>query len=146
MTPVVTASPRSAIAALHRVADRLDAMEPDEVREALATTRRFLVDTLVPHEEEEDRTIYPILAAAMGTDDATAALHRTHVEIFHLVRLLGRIVDELGSDGPTPEDRNDLQRTLYGLDAILRLHMAQEEDLYASIDAEASAALTPSPA
>ncbi len=134
------------IAALHRVADQLDTMEPEEVRTALATTRRFLVDTLVPHEEEEDRTIYPILAAAMGTDDATAALHRTHVEIFHLVRLLGRIVDELGSDGPTPEDRNDLQRTLYGLAAILRLHMAQEEDLYASIDAEASAALTPSPA
>ena len=70
------------------------------------------------------------------TDDATAALHRTHTEIFHLVRSLGRIVDELGADGPTAEDRNDLQRALYGLDAILRPHMAQEEELSASIDAE----------
>ncbi len=94
----------------------------------------------------EDRAVYPILARAIGTDDATAALHRTHTEIFHLVRSLGRIVDELGPDGPTAEDRNDLQRALYGLDAILRLHMAQEEDLYASIDAEASSALVPRPA
>jgi len=131
------------IARLHLIADRLDTMEPGEAHEALAGIQAFLVNTLVPHEEEEDRAVYPILARAIGTDDATAALHRTHTEIFHLVRSLGRIVDELGSDGPTAEDRNDLQRVLYGLDAILRLHMAQEEELYASIDAEASSALVP---
>ncbi len=39
----------------------------------------------------------------------------------------------LGADGPSADDRTDLQRALYGLDAILRLHMAQEEELYASI-------------
>ena len=132
------------IARLHLIADRLDMMEPSEAHEALAEIQAFLVNTLVPHEEEEDRAVYPILARAIGTDDATAALHRTHTEIFHLVRSLGRIVDELGSDGPTAEDRNDLQRALYGLDAILRLHMAQEEELYASIDAEASSGLVPS--
>ncbi len=132
------------IARLHLIADRLDMMEPSEAHEALADIQAFLVNTLVPHEEEEDRAVYPILARAIGTDDATAALHRTHTEIFHLVRSLGRIVDELGSDGPTAQDRNDLQRALYGLDAILRLHMAQEEELYASIDAEASSGLVPS--
>ena len=98
----------------------------------------------MPHEEDEDRTVYPILATAMGTDDAIAALHRTHTEIFHLIRLYGRILDEIGTDGPSVDDRTDLQRALYGLDAILRLHMAQEEELYAAIDAEASAELTPS--
>lgn len=132
------------IARLHLIADRLDMMEPSEAHEALADIQAFLVNTLVPHEEEEDRAVYPILARAIGTDDATAALHRTHTEIFHLVRSLGRIVDELGSDGPTAQDRNDLQRALYGLDAILRLHMAQEEELYASIDAEASSGLVAS--
>ncbi len=132
------------ITRLHLIADRLDMMEPSEAHEALADIQAFLVNTLVPHEEEEDRAVYPILARAIGTDDATAALHRTHTEIFHLVRSLGRIVDELGSDGPTAQDRNDLQRALYGLDAILRLHMAQEEELYASIDAEASSGLVPS--
>ena len=117
-----------------------------DARQALIGVRTFLIETLVPHEEEEDREVYPFLAAAMGTDDAIAALHRTHTEIFHLVRLYGRIVDEIGADGPTSEDRTDLQRALYGLDAIVRLHQAQEEELYASIDAEASSQLTPQPA
>ena len=55
-------------------------------------------------------------------------------------------MDEIGDDGPTADDRTDLQRALYGLDAIVRLHQAQEEELYASIDAEASAGLVPQPA
>ncbi len=134
------------IARLRLVADRLDTMDPLEARSALSELRSFLEDTLVPHEEEEDREVYPLLSAALGTDDAISALHRTHTEIFHLVRLLGRIVDELGSEGPTADDRTDLQRALYGLDAIVRLHQAQEEELYASIDAEASAGLTVQPA
>ena len=134
------------IARLRVVADRLDIMDTAEARESLIGVRRFLVETLVPHEEEEDRQVYPLLSAAMGTDDATAALHRTHTEIFHLVRLFGRIVEEVGADGPTADDRTDLQRALYGLAAIVRLHMAQEEELYASIDAEASSALAVQPA
>ncbi len=130
------------IARLRVVADHLDTMGPAEARDALVGVRSFLVETLVPHEEEEDREVYPLLASAIGTDDATAALHRTHTEIFHLVRLFGRIVDEIGTDGPTIDDRTDVQRALYGLDAIVRLHMAQEEELYASIDPDVSAELT----
>jgi hypothetical protein len=102
----------------------------------LGATRAFLVERLMPHEIEEDRTVYPMLASAMRSDDATAALHVTHTEIFHLIRLFGRLVDELPAAGPLPEDRPDLRRVLYGLDAILRLHMAQEEELYASVGVE----------
>ena len=133
----------SGIGGLRRLADRLDSMEPDAVAAELRATRAFLVDTLVPHEEEEDRAVYPILSKAIGTDDATAALHRTHTEIFHLIRLLGRIIDEVGDAGPQPEDRTDLRRALYGLDAILRLHMSQEEELYASIDVETAPGMEP---
>ena len=60
----------------------------------------------------------------------------------HRVGLVGRIVDEGGTDGPAVGDRTDGQRALYGLDAIVRLHMAQEEELYASIDPDLSAELT----
>jgi heavy metal translocating P-type ATPase len=134
------------IARLRVVADHLDPMDMAEARAALISVQTFLVETLVPHEEEEDRAVYPLLSAAMGTDDAIAALHRTHTEIFHLVRLYGRIVDEIRTDGPTADDRTDLQRALYGLDAIVRLHMAQEEELYASIDPDASSELALRPA
>ncbi len=69
----------------------------------------------------------------MGSDDAIAALHGTHNEIFRLARLFTHLVEELPRRAPAPEDWPDLRRVLYGLDAILRLHMAQEEELYASI-------------
>jgi hypothetical protein len=39
-------------------------------------------------------------------------------------------LDSLPSTGATVEDVLDLRRTLYGLDAILRLHNAQEAELY----------------
>ena len=42
-------------------------------------------------------------------------------------------MEELAVEGPAPDDWPDLRRVLYGLDAILRLHMAQEEELYTSI-------------
>ena len=121
------------IATIRNTADRLDAMSAKAALAALQDVRRFVAEDLVAHEELEDRTIYPMLAAAMGSDDATASMHRTHAEIFRLARLLDRLIADLPAEGPDVEDRTDLQRVLYGLDAILRLHQAQEEDLYASI-------------
>jgi len=121
------------IAAIRTTADRLDTLTPEAAMAALQEVRRFVSEDLMAHEELEDRTIYPMLTAAMGSDDATASMHRTHAEIFRLVRLLDRLIGDLPDEGPDVEDRTDLQRVLYGLDAIMRLHQAQEEDLYSSI-------------
>ena len=121
------------IARIRNTADVLDRMPAAAASVALEEVRRFVSDDLLPHEELEDRTIYPMLAAAMGSDDATASMYRTHQEIFRLARLLDRLVGDLPPEGPSGDDRTDLQRLLYGLEAILRLHQAQEEDLYISI-------------
>ena len=127
------------IASIRATADRLDALAPAAALAALEEVRRFVVEDLIAHEELEDRTIYPMLTAAMGSDDATASMHRTHAEIFRLARLLDRLIRDLPPEGPDVEDRTDLQRVLYGLEAILRLHQAQEEDLYLSIGDPGSA-------
>jgi heavy metal translocating P-type ATPase len=123
---------------LRTVADRLDEMPPQEVRRELADLRRFLDERLVPHEQTEDATLYPLVARAMGGEDPTASMSRAHLEIAHLVRLFGRLVDELPADTtsagePTPlapDDLRDLRRILYGLHAVLRLHFAQEDEQY----------------
>ncbi len=121
------------IARIRGTADALDRMSTEAASVALQEVRRFVSDDLLPHEELEDRTIYPMLATAMGSDDATGSMHRTHQEIFRIARLLDRLVGDLPPEGPSRDDRTDLQRLLYGLEAILRLHQAQEEDLYGSI-------------
>ena len=121
------------IARIRATADTLDGLPAGAAAVALEEIRRFVADDLLPHEELEDRTIYPMLAAAMGSDDATASMHRTHQEIFRLARLLDRQVRDLPSDGLAGDDLTDIRRLLYGLEAILRLHQAQEEDLYGSI-------------
>jgi hypothetical protein len=124
------------LARIRPLADRLGTMPPAEALAELRWMRTFLLETLVPHEEAEDRDVYPLLSRAVGNDDVTAALHRTHTEIFHLVRFTDRLVAEIPPEGPGPEDLTDLRRVLYGLDAILRLHMAQEEELYLALGDE----------
>ena len=124
------------IARIRSLADGLGSMPPARALDELHQISRFLTGTLIPHEESEDREIFPLLASAMGNDDATAALHRTHTEIFHLIRFMDRLVAETPEEGPGPEDLTDLRRVLYGLDAILRLHMAQEEELYVALGDE----------
>jgi iron-sulfur cluster repair protein YtfE (RIC family) len=128
------------IARIRPLADRLGTMPPVDAKAELERTARFLADVLIPHEEEEDRRVFPLLTQAVGNDDVTAALHRTHTEIFHLVRLVDRLVREIPEEGPGVEDLTDLRRVLYGLDAILRLHMAQEEELYLALGDEHPAA------
>jgi heavy metal translocating P-type ATPase len=124
------------LARIRLLADRLGTMAPADALAELQRTRTFLVEVLIPHEEAEDREVFPLLTRAVGNDDVTAALHRTHQEIFHLVRFTDRLVSEVPPEGPGPEDLTDLRRVLYGLDAILRLHMAQEEELYLALGDE----------
>jgi hypothetical protein len=52
---------------------------------------------------------------------------RMHAEVAHLARVLGRMVDDAGADGPAGEDLPGLRRILYGLHAVLSLHRASEE-------------------
>jgi hypothetical protein len=133
------------LARIRTLADGLGTMPGAQAKTELDALRTFLVETLVPHEEREDRDVFPLLASAVGNDDVTAALHRTHTEIFHLIRFVDRLVGEVPEEGPGPEDLTDLRRVLYGLDAILRLHMAQEEELYLALGDEHVAAPAASP-
>jgi iron-sulfur cluster repair protein YtfE (RIC family) len=121
------------LAGVRALADDLGRIPARLAGRRLAELRAFLRDELMVHEQREDREVFPRLADAAGSDDLTAALHRTHTEIFRLVRLLDRLAADIPVGGPTTDDLPDLRRLLYGLDAILRLHMAQEDELYLAL-------------
>ncbi len=118
---------------IRQLADRLDLLTPSDARSELTEVYRFLADAVIPHEIAEDATVYPAIAKLIGGDDPTAVMTRAHLEISHMVNVLGRHIEDLADDGPTAEDIRELRRTLYGLDAILRLHFAQEDESYLAL-------------
>jgi heavy metal translocating P-type ATPase len=114
-------------------ADRLDVMPAKAALREVEQIYRILLERVLPHNEAEDTKLYPAVAQVIGGDDPTAPMSRAHLEIAHMVRVLGRHLRELPPEGPGVEDLRDLRRILYGLDAILRLHFAQEDEAYLAL-------------
>ncbi len=83
---------------------------------------------LLPHERADEAQLVPLVARALGSSNATAAMSRTHAEIEHQVSRVRRLLTDLDNDTVQPEDVVELRRLLYGLYAVLRLHNAQEEE------------------
>ena len=119
------------LARVRSVADRLGELAPADARRELEAVRRFVVERLPQHEEEEEAAVYPVVARLLGGEDPMSSMARAHIEISHLARVFRQLLDDLPEAGPTADDLVDLRRVLYGLYAILRLHFAQEEEAYA---------------
>lgn len=115
------------------VADRLDESDPAAAAIALGTLSAALHEHVLPHERVDERELHPELTAGLPGDDPLAAMSRSHSEIFHLVRMLDDLRADVAEDGLAVELMPDLRRVLYGLYAVLRLHFAQEEELYHSL-------------
>jgi hemerythrin-like domain-containing protein len=124
---------RPVLEQVRSTADRLEALPPDEVQSELAGLNDVLQSKLMPHEDQDDAQIYPGVARLIGGDDPMAAMSRSHREIRHFSRQLQRISSNLPPDGPDVKTRADILRLLHGLDAILRLHFAQEDEIYHSV-------------
>jgi heavy metal translocating P-type ATPase len=118
---------------LRSVALALDTADEASALASLRDVAARISNEVVPHEREDESQVYPGVAERLGGTDPLAAMSRTHQEIFHLASLLDRLVDDASVGGFGPEDRSEARRILYALDAILRLHFAQEEELLASI-------------
>jgi heavy metal translocating P-type ATPase len=118
---------------IRRVADRLDELPAPEARAELEAIHDFLKRELLPHNREEDATVYRVVADLIGGQDPTATMSRAHQEIAHLARLFGRLLEEAAPGHLDPDDLRELRRVLYGLHAVLMLHFAQEEESYLAL-------------
>ncbi|MEU1836836.1 heavy metal translocating P-type ATPase [Micromonospora chersina] len=125
---------RDVLARLRDTAD-LVATHPTapECVPALREVHRRLVDEVLPHETAEERQLYPALAGPLGSEEATSTMSRAHVEISRLVDRIGGHLAAHPDGGLRPDEVPDLLAALYGLDAVLRLHLAQEEEDYFSL-------------
>lgn len=98
-------------------------------RELLAVAK-ILREELLPHEREDEEKLYPMLASLIRGIDPLGAMSHTHREIFRLARRYEKVMEELDGGEPNDLQLQELRRLLFSLTAILRMHFAQEEELY----------------
>ncbi len=111
-------------------AERLPHLSDADARQQLADLDRLLRERLLPHEQREDTEVYARIRKGAHAPDALAGMSRTHMEIQRQVHTLTALRQALDESGPTEAQRYELQRVLHGLEAITRLHFAQEEEIY----------------
>ena len=66
----------------------------------------------------------------MGIAETTQTMRRDHEEIQTYIRDLESLRSGLTGSTLTRTQADDLRRVLYGLYAIVRLHLAKEEEIY----------------
>ena len=64
-----------------------------------------------------------------------SAMSRAHREILHLARLLARVVEDLPSEKIDRYLIRDAQRLIEAIETLVRIHTAQEEDIYEAVAA-----------
>ena len=80
----------------------------------------FLQERIEPHTYMDEQVLYPKAAARLGSPLATAAMAYDHLAIRSWIAKLSE-ADE--------DDVATLQELLYGLDALIRVHLWKEDEL-----------------
>ncbi|QKE64124.1 heavy metal translocating P-type ATPase [Aquipseudomonas campi] len=119
--------------AVRTLARQLPKQTTEQARTALDSLVRLLEEKLVPHEQNDEDQLYPLLARHLKGDDPLAAMSHTHREIFRLVKLLARMNADFSASSTAPSTE-DIQAMLQRLDTVLALHFAQEDELYHNLD------------
>jgi len=127
---------RADIEELRTTADSIGFTTPDQAMARVRRACRLLTDEIGPHEQAEERELYPALDRMLGSPEVTATMSRGHAEIARQARRLGQLVDDIGTEPPDDADLADLRALLYGLHAILRLHTTQEDENYLALASE----------
>ncbi len=111
-----------------QVADSLPDAPLEQVQKGVQEVYDFLAGHLIPHAQAEEAALYPAVQQVLGSPDATRTMSRDHVEVVRYVEDL----DELRQDVSTRNFKS-LQRVLYGLYALVKVHFAKEEEVYLPI-------------
>lgn len=124
---------RTHLEELRAAADCLGIVKHAEAIARIRQVHSMLVSDVEPHEQAEERELYPQLDRVLGWPGATATMSRGHAEIAHQIRRLGQLLADIGDSDPDDADTADLRALLYGLHAVLELHTEQEEESYLSL-------------
>lgn len=118
---------------LRAVADCIGEFSRVHLQRSVEEIYNFLAHQLIPHAGAEEKVLYPAVAKALGTPQATITMSRDHVEISRLTEQLRVLQARICQPDFDHAGANELRRLLYGLYAIVKLHCAKEEEIYLPI-------------
>lgn len=122
------------IAVIRRVADQVSDVPGPEVAAGVEEVHAFLSAELGPHARAEEAVLYPTVAEALGSVNATATMVADHVRLRGMTVELDGLRRRLATGKPLPpDDVTALRRILYGLHALVTVHLMKEEEVYLPI-------------
>jgi heavy metal translocating P-type ATPase len=115
---------------LLQIADALDRTDGDAALAMILEANRIVEGGIVTHERDDERQVYPRVAKYLADRHGLGAMSRAHREIIHLSRILNRLADGLRPENTDSYVIRDAQRVIESIEALVRIHNAQEEDIY----------------
>ncbi|WP_404829772.1 heavy metal translocating P-type ATPase [Ensifer adhaerens] len=126
----------SVVDEIRHTTERIQHLPEPETRQRLADLDALLRERLLPHERQDDCVLYPLLRRRLGASHALAGMSRTHMEIQRQVHLLTSLRQAIDFSGLKPQQLYEIQRLLHGLEAVVRLHFAQEQEIYRALEGD----------
>jgi hypothetical protein len=123
---------------LRQIADRLDDAAAESAPALIGEANAIVQNEIVVHERDDEGNVYPTLARALADGYGLSAMSRAHREILHLARLLARIVEDMSAADADRFLIRDAQRAIEATEALVRVHTAQEDDIYDAVVARAA--------
>jgi heavy metal translocating P-type ATPase len=124
---------------LRNIADALDDVAPEQGAALIAEANELVQNRVVAHEREDEGSVYPQLAQVLRERHGLSAMSRAHREILHLARLLTRLAEDLPNEKVDRYLLRDAQRVIEAIETLVRMHTAQEEDIYEAVAAQGPA-------
>lgn len=118
---------------LRTVADSIGPATAESIRESVGQAYTFLIHQLIPHAQAEEQVLYPTVGRLLRALEATETMSRDHLEVVRLTEELAALRLHLFYTPVSESDEQALRRVLYGLYAIIKLHLAKEEEIYLPI-------------
>jgi hypothetical protein len=115
---------------LREIADALDDAEAASAVTLISQANDIVTRQIVKHEREDESELYPELVKYLSDAHGLGAMSRAHREIVHLARLLEQLAKGLAAENADRYLIRDAQRVIESVEALVRIHNAQEEDIY----------------
>jgi heavy metal translocating P-type ATPase len=115
---------------LLKIGDALDSADAASAMELIAEADRIVSSVIVDHERRDEAVIYPEVGGFLKDSHGLRAMSGAHREIQRQARLLGRLTQGLSTHNFEPRLIRDAQHIIETIEALVRIHNAQEEDIY----------------